>query len=178
MIRKTDIKRLWDVLMILKQEEDIDDVRKRAKSVQYTDAGQAAVAAKIKSSALADKEFQARQAEQAQTQGTRAYPYTAPSSSGLPPSDPPAGDTPSGPPAVPSAASPGEAVLTEWEGRKDLVKPAGGGMHPGGGAYSSPEKVTAPKPSMHPGGGAYPLKKSLKKSNESRILKIFRKYGF
>ena len=28
MIRKTDIKRLWDVLMILKQEEDIDHVRK------------------------------------------------------------------------------------------------------------------------------------------------------
>jgi len=28
MTRRTDIKRLWDVLMILKQEEDIDDVRK------------------------------------------------------------------------------------------------------------------------------------------------------
>ena len=28
MTRKTDIKRLWNVLMILKHEEDIDDVRK------------------------------------------------------------------------------------------------------------------------------------------------------
>ena len=28
MTRRTDIKRLWDVLMILKHEEDIDDVRK------------------------------------------------------------------------------------------------------------------------------------------------------
>jgi len=33
MIRQTDIKRLWDVLLILKHEEDIDDVRKNPPTV-------------------------------------------------------------------------------------------------------------------------------------------------
>ena len=178
MIRKTDIKRLWDVLMILKQEEDIDDVRKRARSEQYTDANQAAVAAKIGASALKDKEFQEEQAKKNREQDATRTSLTAgtvypPSrSSDIPdvdrPSDPPAPATgmladwerrtssETASPSASSAASPGEAMLTEWKGRKDPVKSAGGGMHPGGGAYS----------------------KSLKKSNESKVLRIFRKYGF
>jgi len=170
MIRKTDIKRLWDVLMILKQEEDIDDVRK--KETKRDDSPLTRTLQEAAGSpALKDKEFQARQAAQAKEGGTTTLlprPVTSETSDRTP-----EGDRPSDPPtpatgmiadwerrasseAVPSAASPGEAMLTEWKGRKDPVKSAGGGMHPGGGAYS----------------------KSLKKSNESKVLRIFRKYGF
>ena len=154
MIRKTDIKRLWDSLLILKHGEDIDDVRKKDRE---------GLREALLSSSPERKTF-----------GSPREPYTADDFSDKTPE----GDAPSYPSSSDSSAvvSPGETRLTEWEGRKDPVKPAGGGMHPGGGAYPSPKKDTAPKPSMHPGGGAY--SKSLKKSNESKVLKIFKKYGF
>ena len=78
MIRKTDIKRLWDALLILKHEEDIDDVRKRganAPPVNWREDLESG----SPSAATQDEAFSRRQAElnrekSARTSGTSPYP--------------------------------------------------------------------------------------------------------
>ena len=183
MIRKTDIKRLWDVLMILKHEEDIDDVRKRgnitppegwreglAQQAKAIREGTARIPGSGEELTARPPVLSARPHSSSLTERPLTEPLSTRMPFGTPPGDlygTPEIDSPSDQPH-----SPGEAMLTDWEGRKDPVVRAEPHHHH--------DEGSKPMPSA---GGERPkgmmlAQKSLKKSNGSKVLRIFRKYGF
>jgi len=161
MIRQTDIKRLWDVLLILKHEEDIDDVRKNPPTVvpseMFTDPQQ--------------REFATRAGSaEGPTPPKTPSPLTSPEQAAARIAH--AHETqilndplPQWIEARDKAATPEAKHKQQIAGDKFVQGVRSKGL--GGGK-------PAPKPDSQ-----LPLAlSSVKKSNESRILKIFRKYGF
>jgi hypothetical protein len=228
MIRQTDIKRLWDVLMILKQEEDIDDVRKNPPTVvpseMFTDPEQhrlAGLSSRGSSSPSADSgsSSDARTAykhemqilndpltqfreekERAATpeakhekqiagdpfvQGVRSKGLgggrPAPKVDSQLPLELSSVKQSNG--SIDKAAGINENMMAYYRDAARRKKEADKAARTGKAAkevpaeYSStPNLIDTATPKTSPGGGAD--QKSLKKSNESKILKIFRKYGF
>ena len=167
MTRRTDIKRLWDVLMILKHEEDIDDVRKvetrnpenwREKQQQqvedvssgrttFVNPGSAAEVEAVRSpSSTSSDQDDARTAYKHEMQILN---------------DP----LPQWIEARDKAATPEAKHKQQIAGDKFVQGVRSKGL---GGGRPAP-KVDSQLPLAL---------SSVKKSNESRILKIFKKYGF
>ena len=171
MTRKTDIKRLWNVLMILKHEEDIDDVRKvethnptdwRSKQDQQEE---------LVSSGKITFENPGSAAEVSSVRSSGGYtPFTSPEQA-----------------AAQTAAkhetqlandrylqwleSNKSPVTTEEKHAKQIANdPYVQGVRAKYGNSGRP----APRVNSQ-----LPLElSSVKKSNESKVLRIFKKYGF
>jgi hypothetical protein len=165
MPRKTNIKRLWDVLMILKHEEDIDDVRKveernpdwRKKQqqqvedvssgkIKFENPGSAAEVSSVRSTSPTSSD----QDDAAQTWRHQMQILNDP--------------------------------LTQWREQQELAATP---------EAQHEEQIAGDKfvqEVRSKGGGGKPAPKvdsqlplalsSVKKSNESKVLRIFRKYGF
>ena len=165
MPRNTNIKRLWDVLMILKHEEDIDDVRKvetrnpnwreqhqqqvddvSSGRVTFVNPGSAAEVSSVRSPSPTSSDQDAeRTAYQHEMQILN---------------DP----LPQWIEARDKAATPEAKHKQQIAGDKFVQ----GVRDKGGGGRPAPQIDTQ-----------LPLAlSSVKKSNESRVLKIFKKYGF
>ena len=173
MIRKTDIKRLWDALLILKHEEDIDDVRK-VETHNPTDW----------------REKQEQQVEDVssgkikfENPGSAAEVSSVPSSQKSPP---PWEKTPkqeaaqvehqrdtqlANDPYLQWLESNKSPVTTEEKHAKQIANdPYVQGVRAKYGNSGRP----APRVNSQ-----LPLElSSVKKSNESKVLRIFKKYGF
>ena len=161
MTRRTDIKRLWDVLMILKHEEDIDDVRKNPPTV-------------VPSEMFTDPQ----QRELATRAGSAEGPTPPKTPSPLTSSDQAAART-----AYQHAMQILNDPLTQFREEKERAATPEAKHE----KQIAGDKFVQEVRSKGLGGGKpapkvdsqLPLAlSSVKKSNESRILKIFRKYGF
>lgn len=171
MIRKTDIKRLWDALLILKHEEDIDDVRKvethnptdwREKQeqqvedvssgkIKFENPGSAAEVSSVRSSG-GTSPFTSPEQAAAQT----AYKHEMQRAND---------------PLLQWLESNKSPVTTEEKHAKQIANdPYVQGVRAKYGNSGRP----APKVDSQ-----LPLElSSVKKSNESKVLRIFKKYGF
>lgn len=171
MIRKTDIKRLWDALLILKHEEDIDDVRKvethnptdwREKQeqqvedvssgkIKFENPGSAAEVSSVRSSG-GTSPFTSPEQSAAQT----AYKHEIQRAND---------------PYLQWLESNKSPVTTEEKHAKQIANdPYVQGVRAKYGNSGRP----APRVNSQ-----LPLElSSVKKSNESKVLRIFKKYGF
>ena len=167
MIRKTDIKRLWDALLILKHEEDIDDVRKNPPAVvpseMFTDPEQhrlAGLASRRSSSSSADSDSSSGGTSSftspEQTAAQTAYKHETQLAND---------------PYLQWLESNKSPVTTEEKHAKQIANdPYVQGVRAKYGNSGRP----APRVNSQ-----LPLElSSVKKSNESKVLRIFKKYGF
>jgi len=209
MTRKTDIKRLWDVLMILKQQEGLDKQRgkfalptgRKATPTEAAEGGSLwTPESKEPWDSATGKGYSTAAggsvgAFQTEEGPSAAYPKvwgTSPGKSKYAKPKPKETVTSSDLPEVDASSEPsvsdahkrqiaGDPYL-QWRKRQDIM-PTESKRH---------EQQLAKDPFVQgvrgKGGGGRPAPKldsqlplalsSVKKSNESRILKIFKKYGF